>query len=411
VLAETGERMSRSKGIGVDPVVLIDKYGACALRFTMAYLEAGSQTYRFWEQKVEIGRNFANKIWNAARLIKQLQNLPRNHEITENTKENSEFFFVPSSPSYLRGNLLEFSNPIDNWILSKFNQTIETVTKALDKFAFSAAAQSLYSFFWHDFCDWYLEMCKIRKNNNDLTFFDTLNQVFNGSIILLHPFMPFLTEEIWNKFNYKEISHRVTEVTEKETSERKSSVVSVSPWQELPQSIMQANWPRTVSSSLLTPHSSLLTEAMRELIVGIRNIRAEMRIDIKKPVSCFINTTDTELSSFLLSQENQNLIFNLAKVSELKVTGTRPAQSSIIVIKGLEAYVPLAGLIDFDKERARIQTEIESLGQELDKTIRLLADDNFINKAKPAIIEREKERKEKYQDKITRLKSALEALK
>jgi len=191
--------------------------------------------------------------------------------------------------------------------------------------------------------------------------------------------MPFLTEEIWHKFKY-------------ETD-----------------SIMHADWPKEINLSEGSLTSNV--EVMRELIIGIRNIRAEMQIDIKKDVSCFINTTDEKLSDFLLSQEIQNLIFNLAKVSDLQAAKTRPAQSSVIVIKGLEAYVPLAGLIDFDKERARIQTEIESLGQELDKITRLLADQNFITKAKPAIIEREKERKEKLEDKITRLKSALEALK
>lgn len=397
VLAETGERMSRSKGIGGDPVVLIDKYGACALRFTLAYLETESQSYRFWENKVELGRNFANKIWNAGRLI-QLQ-----IERLEDSKINLQNLEIFKS-----------SNPIDNWILSKYNEAIETVTKALDRFAFSVAAQSLYSFFWHEFCDWYLEICKIRQKNKaeipknltaenaefaenslsafsdtsavksdsdgSLTFNSVLNQIFEGCIIMLHPFMPFLTEEIWHKFNYQ------------------------------PESIMKAEWPKPITIS----HPSLSisnVETMRELIVGIRNIRAEMRIEKDKKVSCLINTTNSELSNFLLSLENRNLIFELAKVSEIKSTNQRPAQSSVIVIKGLEAYIPLVGLIDFDKERVRIETEIETLQKELNKITRLLADENFMSKAKPNIIERERERKEKYQDKLKRLQSALEALK
>lgn len=362
LLAETGERMSRSKGIGVDPVVLIDKYGACANRFTLAYLETESQSYRFWEQKVEIGRNFTNKIWNAGRLIMNILNA----EVAE------------KKLGVLGGLRDEKIHPVDNWILAKYNETIDAVTSALDRFAFSVAAQTLYTFFWHEFCDWYLEFCKIRQKNGDETDKSVLDTIFKGCIQMLHPFMPFLTEELWHRFAYQ------------------------------PESIMKSEWskPVTIDKSLIDK-----IEIMRELIVGIRNIRSEMRIDITKKVPCLINTSDTKLADFLLAEENRNLIFELAKVSELASTKQRPAQSSIVVIKNLEAYVPLAGLIDFDIERTRISDEITSIQQELGKIEKLLSDANFLSKAKPTIIERERERKEKYLDKLNRLKSALEALK
>ncbi len=366
VLAETGERMSRSKGIGVDPVVLIDKYGACALRFTLAYLETENQSYRFWENKVELGRNFANKIWNAGRLIMNIL-----------TAGHAEFAENKNSVSSLLANRYSLL-PVDDWILSKYNDTVETVTSALDRFAFAVAAQTLYSFFWHEFCDWYLEICKIRQKNNDTSFRPVLDTIFKGNLLMLHPFMPFLTEELWHRFNYH------------------------------PDSIVNAVWSNTVAYDKLEIKK---VEAMRELIVEIRNIRAEMRIDINKKVACLINTTDTDLLNFLLAQENEILIFELAKVSELKSAKQRPAQSSIIVIKGLEAYIPLVGLIDFDKERARISAEIDSIQKELNKINRQLADANFVSKAKPIIIERERERKVKCEDKQTRLKIALEALK
>jgi len=359
VLAETGERMSRSKGIGSDPVLLINKYGACALRFTLAYLETESQSYRFWVEKVELGRNFANKIWNAGRLIAGMQ------------EQRAESKNLPPPPSSLP--------PIDNWILSKYNETIETVTNALDRFAYSVAAQSLYSFFWHEFCDWYLEICKIRQKNNDTSFAPILDTIFKGCLLMLHPFMPFLTEELWHKFHYK------------------------------PESIMLGEWPKQITMSNQSLAISNI-EVMRELIVGIRNIRAEMRIDINKKVDCFVNTKDIELTQFLFADTSRNLIYELAKVNDLKPTDSRPAQSSIFVIKGLEAYVPLAGLIDFDKERTRITTEIESIQKELAKISKLLADENFLSKAKSNIIERERERKVKYEDKYKRLKSAREAL-
>ena len=352
VLAETGERMSRSKGIGVDPVLLIDKYGACALRFTLAYLETESQSYRFRVVKVELGRNFANKIWNAGRLIAMTMKSDRQ----------------------------EFSktdNPIDNWIISKYNETIDTATNALDRFAYSVAAQALYTFFWHEFCDWYLEFCKIRQKNNDTSFKPVLDTVFKGNLLMLHPFMPFLTEELWNKFNYK------------------------------PESIMSGAWPEVITYD---KSANDKVEAMRELIVGIRNIRAEMRIDINKKVECFINTKNPELSKFLLTETNRNLIYELAKVSNFASRDKRPTQSSVTVIKDLEAYVPLAGMIDFDKERIRISNEIVSIQKKLEKINKQFSDEKFMSKAKSNIIERERERKTKYEDKLIRLKSALEAL-
>jgi valyl-tRNA synthetase len=352
VLAETGERMSRSKGIGVDPVLLIDKYGACALRFTLAYLETESQSYRFRVEKVELGRNFANKIWNAGRLIAMTMK-----------SERQEFS--------------KTDNPIDNWIISKYNETIDTATNALDRFAYSVAAQALYTFFWHEFCDWYLEFCKIRQKNNDTSFKPVLDTVFKGNLLMLHPFMPFLTEELWNKFNYK------------------------------PESIMSGAWPEVITYD---KSANDKVEAMRELIVGIRNIRAEMRIDINKKVECFINTKNPELSKFLLTETNRNLIYELAKVSNFDSRDKRPTQSSVTVIKDLEAYVPLAGMIDFDKERIRISNEIVSIQKKLEKINKQFSDEKFMSKAKSNIIERERERKTKYEDKLIRLKSALEAL-
>ncbi|MEO0077277.1 MAG: valine--tRNA ligase [candidate division WOR-3 bacterium] len=359
VLAETGERMSRSKGIGVDPVVLIEKYGADGLRFTLAYLETESQSYRFWEKKVELGRNFANKIWNAARLIVGLN---QQNKIDNSTTADQSGLII------------------DNWLLTKYNETIEVVTNALDRFAFSVAAQSLYAFFWHGLCDWYLEICKIRQKNNDLSFQPILNEVFQGCLVLLHPFMPFLTEELWHRFNY------------------------------LPESIMQTQWPKPIAINY-QPSAITNFETMRELIVGIRNVRAEMRIDINKKVPCLINTSNRELLNFLLNPDIQMLIYELAKVSEIKTTQTRPAQSSVIVLKDLEAYVPLTGLIDFNKEYQRIVNEIEDIDQELRRINHLLTDNNFLSKAKPQVIERERERREKLQDKLNRLKLALETLK
>ncbi len=372
VLAETGERMSRSKGIGVDPLVLIEKYGACALRFTLAYLETENQSYRFWEKKVELGRNFANKIWNAGRLIRMY--------LETTTAENNENELSLNSMI-----VATIQNPIDIWIIKKHYKTVEVVTNALEHYAYSHAANALYTFFWDDFCDWYLETSKIRLKNNDKIVLDVLKAIFQDILIMLHPFMPFLTEEMWHRFNYYPTS-----------------------------SILDAFWPKidNTTKQILDQKSSyiILWEKLQEVITGIRNIRAEMNIEADKKVTCFINARDNALKEYLLSDIPSKIIKELAKVSEIKAIDHRPPQSSVVITKDLEVYIPLTNVINFDIERKRLESELQNLQKELDKINSLLANENFLTKAKPVIVEREQERKSKYEDKIKRLKSALASL-
>lgn len=373
VLAETGERMSRSKGIGVDPLVLIEKYGACALRFTLAYLETENQSYRFWEKKIELGRNFANKIWNAGRLIRMYLETTTTAE--NNKKELSLNSMIVATTQ----------NPIDVWILKKYYKTVEVVTNALEHYAYSHAANALYTFFWDDFCDWYLEISKIRLKNNDKIVLDVLKAIFQNILIMLHPFMPFLTEELWHRFNYCPTS-----------------------------SILDAFWPKidNTTKQILDQKSSyiILWEKLQEVITGIRNIRAEMNIESDKKVTCLINTRDNALKEYLLSDIPCKVIKELAKVSEIKITDHRPPQSSVVIAKDLEVYIPLTNVINFDTERKRLESELQNLQKELDKINSLLANENFLTKAKPVVVERERERKVKYEDKIKRLKSALASL-
>ncbi|MEO0091355.1 MAG: valine--tRNA ligase [candidate division WOR-3 bacterium] len=369
VLAETGERMSRSKGIGVDPLLLIDKYGACALRFTLAYLETESQSYRFWEKKVELGRNFANKIWNAGRLISMYL------ETAENREERHSLNSIIST----------LKDPIDIWIFNRYFQTVESVTNALERYAYSHAASALYTFFWDDFCDWYLEICKIRLRNNDKIVLDVLKIIFENVLILLHPFMPFLTEELWHRFNYQPTS-----------------------------SILDAVWPKVdnTEKQILHLQSSAISlfETLQKLVTGIRNIRAEMNISSDKKVTCLINTQDKTLKEYLLAAIPAKIIKELAKVSEIESSDHRPSQSSVVIIKDLEVYIPLTGVINFEKERKRLEDELQTVQKELDKINNLLANDDFLTKAKPSVVEREQERKMKYEDKIKRLRAAIASL-
>ncbi|MCX7785460.1 MAG: valine--tRNA ligase [candidate division WOR-3 bacterium] len=372
VLAETGERMSRSKGIGVDPLLLIDKYGACALRFTLAYLETESQSYRFWEKKVELGRNFANKIWNAGRLISMYL------EISEAVKNLDESYSLTSLWSVIQ-------NPIDIWIFTKYIKTVETVTSALERYAYAQAASALYTFFWDDFCDWYLETCKIRLKDKETIILAVLRKLFQEILILLHPFMPFLTEELWHRFNFQPGS-----------------------------SILDAAWPEiddTTKQTLAKQSDAIrFFDALQDLIKGIRNIRAEMNIANDKKVICLINTSDKALREYLLSEIPSKIIKELGRVSKIEPSEDRPAQSSVIIMKDLEVYIPLTGLINFEKERKRLENELQTVQRELDKINSLLTNDDFLTKAKPLVVERERERKLKYEDKIKRLRAAIASL-
>jgi valyl-tRNA synthetase len=353
ILNEQGERMSRSKGIGVDPLEIIDKYSADALRFTLAYLESQSQSYRLREQKFEIGRNFANKIWNAARLVQPY------------LKE------IPNPKSEIRNDL----ELIDRWILSKYNRIINLAEDSLEKFNFSFVSAELYSFFWHDLCDWYLEFIKPRLKANDPKIIYTLEEIFSGFLKLLHPFMPFITEELWQTLRFSS------------------------------KSIMLESAPKPV---VIDETNLDKVERLKDLIVAVRNIRTEMNVSITRKVPVLINSENKSLIDFLTA--NQNIIFELAKVTEINSATKRPPHSSASVLQGLEVFVPLAGIIDLEKERKRIAQEIENLTQELIRINDRLADTKFLQNAKPEIIEREKERKANFSEKVQRLKKLYEGI-
>ncbi|MEO0072432.1 MAG: valine--tRNA ligase [candidate division WOR-3 bacterium] len=362
ILAETGERMSRSKGIGVDPVVLIDKYGACALRFTLAYLETESQTYRFWERRVELGRNFANKIWNAGRLVKILLG-----GYEENLKE-----FSSPPQAYDTFSL------IDRWFLNKHKDLVIKITSALEHYQFSVAAQELYEFFWHQFCDWYLEFCKIRSRNGDNSFVNYLYKVFNELLICLHPFMPFLTEELWQRFPNRE------------------------------KSILLASWPKPPEISPIPEEEFIAT--MCKIISALRTIRSEFRLSPSTQINCLVNTHNQELLTFLLAPKTALLIKELSKVNEIRHTDKKPPNSSSVVLENLEIYVPLAGIIDTQKEKSRILKEIAELEKLLTKSHVLLNNPQFLEKAKLEVIEQEKNRQKTFEEKLYRLKEILQSL-
>jgi valyl-tRNA synthetase len=351
VLDRNGARMSRSKGVGVDPLEIIDKYGTDACRFTIAYLESQSQSYRLWNERFELGRNFANKVWNACRLVAPFF-----------TVAGFEF---PDTESL---------NPIDNWIIKRFNQTRERVDKGIDSYNFSLAAQALYEFFWHDLCDWYLELAKPRLKTNEVTVRAVLYHLVKSTLKLLHPIMPFITEELWHRLEFGAGS------------------------------ILDSIWPGTLPSAETGVKD---VERMLALIVGIRQVRAEMRVPAKEEVECVVNTTDERFAQFLKEQEG--LISGLARLSALRFGSQRPAESSLIVFSDCEAYIPLSGIVDVKRELERLRKEAEELKGLIAEIDRRLANPDFLARAKADVIERQQGRRQEFAARLDRLTRQLEA--
>ncbi len=354
VLDKSGARMSRSKGVGLDPIEIIEQYGTDACRFTIAYLETESQSYRLWNERFELGRNFANKVWNACRLVAPFI-------------AGGEGAFPP----------LEHLKAVDHWILARYNLTREKVDNGLDQFTFSLVAQAIYDFFWHDLCDWYLEFIKPRLKANDPVVRQVLFWLFKRTLQLLHPIMPFITEELWHRLKYPD---------------SQSGGGS---------SILESSWPEPFP--YLRDEIDLV-ERMRELISGVRQIRAEMRVPVKSLVEVIINTKNDRLTSFLKKEEL--LIRELAKVKRLSFGEIRPAGSSVFVFPDAEVYIPLGEIIDLTKELRRLKREAEELKRLISDIDARLTNPEFLSQAKEEVIEREKERRQEFSarwERLTRL--------
>ncbi|HID16279.1 MAG TPA: valine--tRNA ligase, partial [Candidatus Atribacteria bacterium] len=315
---EEGKKMSKTKGNVVDPLLVIDKYGADALRFTLSSLTTDTNYIKLSETKIEAARNFANKIWNASRfIISNFEDFsPYEYEFTDFTLSIA-----------------------DRWILSRMNKVIEKVTDALENLSYSEAALRLYDFFWREFCDWYIELSKIDLYGEDENVKNKtkkiLHYVLESSLKLLHPFMPFITEEIWQR-----MPHRGT-------------------------SIMIADWP-AVQRGLFDEEAEISMIKIQEIIRVIRNLKAEMNIPIQKRTDIVINVLSDE-KIFELIKDNISYL-EIARVGDVKVNyrqKERPKLSSIGVAQDVEIYMPLEGLIDVERERNRFLKDLDKTEKEL----------------------------------------------
>ncbi|MCD8049954.1 MAG: valine--tRNA ligase [Clostridia bacterium] len=351
-----GRKMSKSLGNGVDPLEVIDRYGADALRFSLATGNAPGNDMRFYWERVESSRNFANKIWNAARFT--LMNL------------NIEEITLPQSPR------LE-----DKWILSHLNTTVREVTENLDKFELGVALQKLYDFIWDEFCDWYIELVKPRLYGTDeesrLNAEQTLAYVMTGFLKLLHPFMPFITEEIYCSLPTNE------------------------------ETIVTSSWPK-YDPSLSFPDEEKKMIAVCEAIKSVRNLRTSMNVPPPKKAAMYIVTKDASL--YTSGSVFFEKLAGASTVTVLSGDSGIPDNCVNAVAPGASIFMPTGELIDIDKERERLNKEKTRLESEIERVEKKLANQGFISKAPAKLIEEEKSKGEKYREMYNTILASIEKL-
>ncbi len=352
-----GRKMSKSLGNGIDPLEIIDQYGADALRFSLATGNSPGNDMRFMPEKIEASRNFANKLWNANRFI--LMNLDEDEP-------------APHIPENLATE--------DKWILSQFNKLVKTVQNSLENFELGIAVQNLYDFIWDVFCDWYIEIAKIRLNGDDeegkKTAKAVLVYVMSNTLKLLHPFMPFITEEIWLALPHDG------------------------------ESIMISEWCK-YDEALNFPAEEVAMERVMTAIKAIRNRRAEMNVPPSKKAKLYIATKYTE--DFV----NGSVFMNrLASASEVEVGEGFEIEGSVSVItEAAKIFIPLNELVDFEAERARLQKELDTAKKDLQFVENKLNNPGFMAKAPEAVVKQQREAQAKHQAKIAMLEESIEKLK
>lgn len=350
-----GRKMSKSLGNSPDPLDLINEYGADALRFTMTYISPLGQDVYFSNEMVEIGRNFANKIWNAGRfLLMNAQNI----KIDLSLKDKH----------------IDFT---DRWIYSRFHKTIKEFTNAIDNFEVNSASKIIYSYVWNDFCDWYVELSKYRlyhgSDEEKSALLTRAILLYEEMLKLVHPFMPFITEEIWQMLD-----------------ERKEG-----------ESISITSFPE-FNEKMIDEEAEKEIEFVQNIVTAIRNIRGEMNIPPAKQINVYLKTDK-------ITEEQSKYIKSLVKIEQLIIDSEiqKPKASASAVVKGCDIFVPLEGLIDINVERQRIQKEIVRLTSSLESVKKKLSNESFVTKAPPDVIEREKNKLNDWQKALEKLQNIL----
>ena len=356
---EKGKKMSKSAGNGIDPLELIDKYGADALRFSLTTNIAPGSDTRFSREKLEACRNFCNKLWNASRFVLM------------NIKKGDEINVIPTR-----------LNVADKWILTRLNSVIKEVTINLNKYEFGVVSARLYDFTWSEFCDWYIEACKPMLYSDDENSrkhaISMLTYVLTNILKLLHPIIPFITEEIYSKYNKKG------------------------------QSIMVQDWP-TYNRKYVYHKEEKAFEDMINLITSIRNTRASMNVVPSKKIHIIVKAEDQKTFALF-----ETYLDKLAGVESVHYAGEGEEidKNAVALVTDIaQVFIPMGDLVDPAKERERLQKELEQAEGDIAHSKALLENQNFVARAPQKVIDMEKAKLDLAQDKYNKLKEKLDLLK
>ena len=361
---EHGKKMSKSKGNVIDPLNIIDKYGTDAFRFTLAAFAAQGRDVKMSEKRVEGYRNFVNKLWNATRFALM----------------------------HLKQGALDISKDktslADKWILSRLGRTAHKVSAALDDYRFNEAASAAYNFVWHELCDWYIEAAKpaLYGKKGEVSQQATLGvlwRVLRDTLILLHPFMPFVTEEIWHKLPGTDGS------------------------------VMKAVYPTDAPEAGDLDRNAAAEEAMQiimDVITGVRNIRGEMNVAPSLELQVTLRTREARIRKAI--ETNKDMVADLAKLEALQIeaSGEKPKASATAILNGATIFASLEGIIDTEKESTRLQKEIDKLAKELTGVSKKLGNEGFLNKAPEEIVAKVREKHAQLSRKKEKLQTNLDKL-
>ncbi|WP_428321341.1 valine--tRNA ligase [Paenibacillus dendritiformis] len=357
-----GRKMSKSLGNGVDPLEVIEKYGADAMRFMISTSSTPGQDLRFRWERVEQARNFANKIWNASRFA--LMNL--------------EGFTYEDID--LSGKL----GTADRWILHRLNETARDITRLMDAYEFGETGRVLYNFIWDDLCDWYIEFAKLSLYNGDAaakkTTQSVLAYVLDRTLRMIHPFMPFISEEIWQHLPH-----------EGET-------------------ITLAAWPE-YDAAFEAPDAVREMSLLMDMIRAVRNIRAEVNVPMSKKIELLVKPANAEYDRNI--HDNLEYVERFCGTSKLSVelNAAAPGKAMTAVVTGAELYLPLAGLIDIDQEIARLEKEVEHLNKEVERVEKKLANEGFMAKAPEKVVAEERAKLQDYSGKRDKVMARIAELR
>ncbi len=351
-----GRKMSKSLGNGVDPLLVIDRYGADALRFTLATGNSPGNDMRYYDQRVQASANFANKIWNASRFV--LMNL----DIEDATLPAAEDLCLE-----------------DKWILNKYNRLVQEVTENIDKFELGVAVAKLYDFIWDDFCDWYIELVKPRlyeeEDPTNHAAQKVLVYVLSNTLALLHPFMPFITEEIWLHLPHAG------------------------------ETIMRTDWPKYSQTLVFEQQDKQMTMIM-DAIKAIRNIRASMNVPPSRRAKLYVQTGEKDVFTL-----GDRFFKKLASASEVEFVASDVQENTVSVVSdGAIIYLPVGDLVDIEKERERLNKEKETLEAEVKRVQGKLNNPGFTAKAPAHLVEEERQKGIKYQEMLDKVLESLEKL-